>query len=802
MAQVTLANRDRWQPVPFGATADAASLGVSQTLADLLAARGLTDTLAAHQYLDHHWEWQDAHWAWPELVKATDRIVEAIAAHEPMAIYGDYDVDGVTSTSVLVSFLRTLGADVICYLPHRLHDGYGLSIPALDKLAAMGRRLVITVDNGVSAVAEVAHAKRIGLDVIVTDHHTPPDVLPEPLAMVNPKIFDPALGILAGVGVAYWLCLSLQRRLGRGDADALLDIVAIGSVADQVPLTGVNRHLVHRGLALMAQTRRLGVQALLTRAGNDPQGTITARDIGFTIGPRLNAAGRLEHPQVAVDLLLAETEAEAADLANDLEALNQRRRHLTEEMTAHALEMIRQECALEVDRCLTLWSPSWHHGVSGIVAARLVETFNRPVLLLCQDGDVWKGSGRCPEWADLYGLLKANQAHLLRFGGHAQAAGCTVADGAKLELRQGLNRAMREYLDNLQAAPLPVDRVVPLSAIDARLVNELALLEPLGQKNPAPRLATSGVTLLSATMRGASGTTLIGEVTDGERSYRILGMGAGGVMPLPETVDLIYTPEWNTFRGETKLQLRLHAIGVETAVAAVPEAAAPLEMPVPKDVQLVDGRRSADPARQWLQLVTEGEAVAAWSLVASSLPAWAQGADGVTYGVGGQPLPSVSTLVLFDPPVSPAELQRQMAETEAARLVLLWPVDRVIPAAIGPSDLNAVYRQLKTMAGQHTAAVFRLDWPQGPEVLAAVWQAMREAGLVLQDRETWRLLSPSGGKIEAGELPAVQRHEAMRDFWGRLRAAADSDLMAVLREGTGDSRRVATWTSPPQPPLH
>lgn len=781
MAHLTAANRDRWHLPSPSASLDGAALGVSQTLADLLAVRGVTNEAEARRYLDRGWAWRDDHWAWPELVRATERIAQALDAGEPMAIYGDYDVDGVTSTAVLQAFLRSVGADVLCYLPHRLHDGYGLSIPALDKLAAMGRRLVITVDNGVSAVAEVAHARRIGLDVIVTDHHTPPEVLPEPLAMVNPKLFDADLGILAGCGVAYWLCLSLQRRLGRGDADALLDIVAIGSVADQVPLTGVNRHLVYRGLQQMAVTRRLGVQALLHRAGGDPQQPITARDIGFTIGPRLNAAGRLEHPQVAVDLLLAESADQAADLANELESLNQRRRHLTDEMTAHALDLVRQTCSLDVDRCLTLWSPSWHHGVSGIVAARLVEQFQRPVLLLCQDGEVWKGSGRCPDWADLHALLKANEAHLLRFGGHRQAAGCTVADDAKEALRHGLNRAMRESLGDLATAPVPVDLVVPLAAIDTRFVDELAALEPVGQKNPAPRLGTPGVRLLSASLRGATGSTLIGDVTDGERAFRILGMGAAGVMPLPDVVDLVHTPEWNTFRGETKLQLRLHAIGSEpVAGSPMPPAGLPALPPAPPPLRLVDGRRDGEREAVWQTLVADGEPMAAWALVASSLPGWVTATPRVSVAVGDQPLPEVETLVLFDPPPSAAVLRRWLAESGAGRVVLLWPEGRPVPPEVTPEALNAVYRQLRTMAGQSAAQVAAAAWPQGPEVFAAVWQALREAGLLLQDGPTWRLLTASGTRIATRELPAVKRHEAMRGYWQDLARVSGADVLPVL----------------------
>jgi single-stranded-DNA-specific exonuclease len=780
VAHLILANHDRWQPAAITTRPDAGALGISPILADLLAIRGLTDTDAARQFLDRQWAWREAHWAWPELVRATERIAGAIQAGEPMAVYGDYDADGVTSSAVLLSFLTSLGADVIPYLPHRLHDGYGLSIPALDKLAAMGRKLVITVDNGVSAVAEIAHARQIGLDVIVTDHHTPPEVLPEPLAMVNPRLFDPELGILAGVGVAYWLCLSLQRYLGRGDADGLLDIVAIGSVADQVPLIGVNRHLVHRGLLQMAKTKRLGIQELLRRAGLDPQLPITARDIGFTIGPRLNAAGRLEHPQVAVDLLLAETEAQAAELANDLEALNQRRRHLTDEMTAHAHEMVRQACALDVDRFLTLWSPSWHHGVAGIVAARLVEAYDRPVLLLCQDGDVWKGSGRCPEWADLHGLLKANQEHLVRFGGHRQAAGCTVADAAKEALRQGLNRAMRDSLADLRTAPVPVDLVVPLSAIEPAFVDELAALEPLGQRNPSPRLATTGVRLLSASLRGAAGTTLIGDVTDGERSLRILGMGAQGVMPLPETVDLVYTPEWNTFRGETKLQLRLHAIGGETATPVAPTEPAPLLIPQADPLRVVDARQEMDRTAVWRQLLTDGESVVAWALVPPSVPDLVAEPHRVVIGLGDQPLPQAETLVLFDPPLSPPVLKRWLQETEAGRLLLLWPEDRLVPPGVDPPMLNVVYRQLKTLTGRSVDDVFRSNWPQGPEVFAVVWQALREAGLLLQDRQVWRLLRPDGAKIETRELPAVQRHEAMRRYWQALQAVTGEPLQAVL----------------------
>lgn len=772
MAQLAHLNRSHWQlPEPVDSSA-AAALGLNPVLATLLAQRGLTTAAAVRAYLDHTWTWQPHHWSWPDLQTATARLVQAIETGEPMAIYGDYDADGVTATAVLYAFLRRLGANVVCHLPHRMHDGYGLNVAALDRLAEMGRRLVITVDNGVSAVAEIAHANRIGLEVIVTDHHTPPAELPAALAMVNPKCYDPELAVLAGCGVAWLLCRSLQRATGRGDADALLDIVAMGSVADQVPLTGINRHLVHRGLQQMHAGLRPGVRALLTRAGRDVDQPLTAQDIAFVIGPRLNAAGRLEHPQLAVDLLLAADDTEAERLAEQLEQLNQRRRLLTDEMTAHAQTMIDTDCDLSVDRVLVLGSASWHHGIAGIVAARLAETYQRPVIVCCQDGDVWRGSGRSPAWIDLHGLLKANEQWLARFGGHKQAAGCSLPLANLEPLRRGLNRTLRESLADLGAQRLDVDLTVPLATVSPALVEELGRLEPTGQGNPLPRFGATEVHVLEASLRGARSDVLIADLSDSTHAFRAVGLGAAGVMPLPERVDIVYRPEFNHFRGQTSVQLRLHGIGPAASLGAVETTPPPQEptTTLPGPAPDLDVRDARHGAATLLQTTADREGWAVW------MPGGHQAGSPVDDEASLTALPAATDLVLAGYPADEGALLRAIERTGARRLHLaLPPLADDLMLAIDPAMMNQAYRQLKTLEGLALSELPGEQWPMPASLFPDVWQALREAGLVLIQGDRWHRLQPSG-RVPLADLPTVQARSRRQTFW-RWLAEADPDTI-------------------------
>src|SRR5437870_4774996 len=414
----------------------ASALGVPAALGRVLWARGYREQAEAERFLEPRFEHLPNPFELKGIEAAVSRVQRPLLQGEPICVYGDYDVDGVTSTALLVSVLRKLGGKVDYYVPQRLIEGYGLNQRAMEKLAERGTRLVVSADCGVTAVAEVDAAARLGMDVVVIDHHTASQDLPRAVAILNPH--QPGCTFpgreLAAVGVAFHLWLALRKKLrdsGWFNAQRpepnlreQLDLVALGTIADVVPLTGPNRVLVHFGLRELARGARAGVLALKSVA--QLAGEVSAGDVAFKLGPRINAAGRLDDASVGVRLLLSEDLREARVLAEQLDRANAERQELQARIAGEAVAHAEKLGPPEQRRTLVVSSSGWHVGVVGIVAARLVERFHRPALVIAEEGGVAKGSGRSVEGFHLYDALARCAHHLTKFGGHKHAAGITL----------------------------------------------------------------------------------------------------------------------------------------------------------------------------------------------------------------------------------------------------------------------------------------------------------------------------------------------------------------------------------------
>jgi single-stranded-DNA-specific exonuclease len=502
--------------------------------------------------------------------EAVARIRRALADQERILVYGDFDVDGVTATALCLQVLRALGAHPTAHIPHRLEEGYGLNEETLSRLAADGAQLILTVDCGVRSLREIACANELGLDVVVTDHHSVGDELPAAAAVVDPKRPDNAQRIdqLAGVGVAYKLAQALLQRQREHslapqpvelDAHQLLDLVALGTVADLVPLVGENRALVRRGLELINQLERPGIAALCREAGLRA-GQIDTNAIGYGLGPRLNAAGRVAHAQTALQLLDTADQEEARRLAAELGRLNRERQELT-----RSTQQLARELALEgADSAPLLFAAdaSFPAGIVGLVASRLADEFYRPAIVVEVGEEVSHGSARSiPEFHVTRALDQCADL-LIRHGGHAAAAGFSVSNGDLPLLADRLRAVAEEWLDQVELVPaLAVDLETDLSAMSWDLLRELAHLEPCGIGNPQPLFLSRGVRLLGHRRVGEEGRHLKLTLSDGELVWDGIafrqGEAADGLGP---SVDLVYHLELNEWNGNRRLQLNVQDI--------------------------------------------------------------------------------------------------------------------------------------------------------------------------------------------------------------------------------------------------
>lgn len=484
-----------FQPRPIDPAAGARladELGVHPVTAQVLLGRGLATAEAARGFLNADVSGLHEPSLMRDLDAACERIEESIRAGERIAVYGDYDVDGVCGTVVMTRILGALGADVRPFIPHRIRDGYGLSGDALTRLHEEGCSLVVTVDNGVTRAAEVARAQEAGLKVVVTDHHEPGPVLP-PCPVVNPKRHDatyPFKG-LAGCGVAFKVACALAERRGPAFASTfqamipdLLSVVAVGTIADVVPLLDENRILVRGGLKALAGTRHAGLRALLQVSRCDGR-TLRSTDVGFRIGPRINAAGRLDSAHLALDVILCEEPERAMELAKQLDAGNRERQKIERRHSEDAYARAETQVADNDAPAIVLADRDWHPGVIGIVAARVAERFGRPAALIAFDGDEGKGSARSHGEVRLHEALAACSSHLRTHGGHALAAGFTILPESIDEFRSSFVEAIRSQ-DQSGRKARPVDAELPLDAIHRSLAAEIGRLQPFGCANEEP----------------------------------------------------------------------------------------------------------------------------------------------------------------------------------------------------------------------------------------------------------------------------------------------------------------------------
>jgi single-stranded-DNA-specific exonuclease len=498
--QVVLQPRWSWpDPVDRQAAIELGrALGLPTPIAELLVRRGYRSPDRARSFLSPSFDRLHDPFLMRGMEAAVTRIEAAIRGGEPIAVHGDYDVDGITATAVLVRYLRWRGARADYYIPHRIEDGYGVSRSGIEVLAARGTRLLVTCDCGVTAIEEVALACELGMDVVVSDHHEPGPTLPAALAVLNPRV--PESGYpdrdLAAVGVAYKLCEALELAAGR-DRETLrfaLDLVALGTIADLVPLTGENRILVRHGLEVLSRTRNAGLRALMARtglAGTRP----TAWQIGFVLAPRINAVGRMDAAEKAVGLLLTDDAAEAEAIAEAFEGVNTTRQEEDRRLLTEVLARVEAGYDPERDRAIVMAGEGWHPGVIGIVASRVVERFHRPTVLIALDADgKGRGSARGIPGFHLLEGLAACATHLDAFGGHRTAAGLAIRREAVDAFRAAFQRHAGERLAGEQLVPsLTIDLELPLETVDARLFLELSRFGPYGPGNPEPTLALRSV---------------------------------------------------------------------------------------------------------------------------------------------------------------------------------------------------------------------------------------------------------------------------------------------------------------------
>lgn len=499
--------------------------------------------------------------------EAVARLQRALKENEKIVVYGDYDVDGVSATALLVSALRDLGGEAEAYIPDRFSEAYGLNKAALERLHREDAGLVVTVDCGIRSAAEVTYAQGLGLDMIITDHHSVPEEIPPAVAVLDPKRPDCyyAFKALAGVGVAYQLIRALaEAQQARGlpsiDPEQFLDLVALGTVADIVPLGGENRSLAHWGLRRMRESPRVGLLRLMEKADVQPD-QVDGEAIGFRLGPRINAAGRLEHARLAYRLLMTDLEKEAEELAERLHQINQERQQLLDQQCRHARELVDGD---EDAMALIIDDPTFHEGIVGLIASRLTDTFYRPTLVMRTGKEIARGSARSIEGFDITRALNHCADLLCRYGGHTAAAGFSLLPENLTAFRKRLGHYCAEHIKkNTLQRRIRVDAIVPIKDLNENTPHLLGRMAPFGEGNPAPSLASTELDLLSLRPVGTGDRHLRLTVGDGSCSLSAIAFRQGHLartLSLGDKVDIVYTPSLNTYRGRTSLQLVVSAI--------------------------------------------------------------------------------------------------------------------------------------------------------------------------------------------------------------------------------------------------
>jgi single-stranded-DNA-specific exonuclease len=541
---------------------------ISEMFARTLINRGLDDLNKVNRFMNADINDQYDSFLLTDMEKAVDRILVAIEENEKICIYGDYDVDGITSTALCVNILRKLEADVMYYIPIRADEGYGLNHDAIEYIAEQGVNLIITVDCGIRSIDVVETVKESGMNIIITDHHECGEILPDAFAVINPHRLDSSYPFkeLAGVGVAFKLMQAVTESIGyRELLYDVLDIAAIGTIADVVPLLDENRIIVKNGLEKLMNTDNVGLKALIDICDlKDKQ--ISSYNIAFIIAPRINAAGRLADAGRCVELLITEDEALAYEIARELDAENKERQRIEAEILEQAIAKVNAEKDFETSSVIVLDEINWHPGVIGIVASRIVEQFSKPSILIGLDNEIGKGSGRSMSGFNLYEAMNKCSELFVSFGGHEMAAGLTIKTDNIEAFRKKINTVAKDMLQGKELLPeLLVDYKLEPSEINLQVAKQLKDLEPFGMGNPNPNFVCRNMQILDKRLVGANSKHLSLNLYDGNSNVKAIAFNMGNlfnVLSSSKKIDIICCMDINLWNNNENVQLIIKDIKI------------------------------------------------------------------------------------------------------------------------------------------------------------------------------------------------------------------------------------------------
>ncbi len=570
----------RWQIAPSNLQAATLAAGITLTpdeatsplLAQVLINRGIESIDQANLFIHPETaELPSPLTEFPDLEISLDILVAAIEQKSKIAICGDYDADGMTSTALLLRALSALGADVDYAIPSRMSDGYGINKRIVEEFHSEGVKLIITVDNGISAVDAIARAIELGLQVIITDHHDLPQVLPPANAILNPKLIaeSSVYRAIAGVGVAYLLALELSARLNKPSlSDELLELFTLGTIADLAPLTGINRRLVKQGLQLLPNSQVTGIQALIemsgTKGGTVAKNTaMKPEDIGFRLGPRINAIGRIDDPQIIINLLTTDDMGVALARAIQCEQVNKQRQDMCAAIEQEAIDLIEQgDYQIKQNRVLVIVHPGWHHGVIGIVASRLVERYGVPVFIgTNEDEHHIRGSARSIPEFDVFHALQYCHDLLGKYGGHRAAGGFSMPTENLAQVKQGLSEFAHKCLELEHLKYLvKIDAEANLSAINMSLYQQIDAIHPCGMENPDPVFWTANVRVIEQKIVGKGHLKFTVDTPEFPRGIKAIAWRFGDYFPLPKYLDIAYKLKENNWRDSVSIELEVISV--------------------------------------------------------------------------------------------------------------------------------------------------------------------------------------------------------------------------------------------------
>ncbi|PJA29158.1 MAG: single-stranded-DNA-specific exonuclease RecJ [candidate division Zixibacteria bacterium CG_4_9_14_3_um_filter_46_8] len=546
-----------------------AELDMPKVVCNILINRGMSNVIDANRFLFPKMSELCDPYLFEDMDRGVERVIEALRNREKIMIYGDYDVDGITATSLMFLVLNKLGAEVSYYLPNRLSEGYGISEDGLAEAKRRGVSLLISVDCGITAVGEVKIASEMGIDCIITDHHEPGSEIPQAIAVINPKRNgSEGIGVeLSGVGIAFKFASAIYERLNQDPADVRehLDLVALGTAADIVPLVNENRILTKFGIKQVSRTSKPGLKALIFVSG------LMGKEIGtgqvvFILAPRINAIGRLGNAELAIKLLSTKDERQASTIARRLNEENHRRKEIDEKTLHEALDQIREKVDLDRDKAIVLAGNDWHQGVIGIVASRLVERYHRPTVMISIDGDEGKGSARSIPNFHLYDALRECENLLIRFGGHKYAAGLSINVDMIEKFRQRFNEVASRMLGIEDMSPkVLIDADIEFDEIDEKLIDAIDMFSPFGPQNMKPVFMTRNVELYGNPYIVGNNHLKL-KVQKDDRIFDCIGFGLGGYLSQlfsqPLRLNIAYLIEMNDWNGVEHIQLRIKDLQV------------------------------------------------------------------------------------------------------------------------------------------------------------------------------------------------------------------------------------------------